>query len=154
MTDKEKKFIAIGQKIFRKYHVQLSAFKRDNRISSIMQTVSFETHMPRMDYNWNHASHYSLNALTNVLLHETFHSFKSSQLRPYNTKEEKIEEEYLAETFALNELKKINPSAYLQECKTMRNVLKGKSRRKTMALDHIHKTAYMRIDSYITKDNK
>jgi hypothetical protein len=145
ITDKEKKFIAIAERIFRKYHIELDAFKRDNRISGIMETVFYKPFLPEMHYNWKYASHWSLDALTCILLHETFHAIQD---RPYDTDEEMIEEEYLAERFALNEFAKMNYPAYEKECNTMQRVLKEKSRRKTMAFDKIHRAAYMRIKEY------
>ena len=147
ITDKEKIFRSIAERIFRKYNIELNCFKKDNRISGVMETVFFNNKpfFPNIHYNWKNASHWSLDALTCILLHETFHAIQD---RPYDTDEEMIEEEYRAERFALNEFAKMNYPAYEKECETMQRVIKGKSRRKSMAFDKIHRAAYMRIKEY------
>jgi hypothetical protein len=147
ITDKEKIFRSIAERIFRKYNIELNCFKKDNRISGVMETVFFNNKpfFPNIHYNWKTASHWSIDTLTCVLLHEVFHAIQD---RPYDTEEEMIEEEYRAERFALDEFAKINREAYEKECQIMRNVLKGKYHRKTMAFDNVHRAAYMRIKEY------
>jgi hypothetical protein len=153
MTEKETLFIVCWETLSSSYLPNVNViFKRDNRLYGLAETRFFAKKDQPIEvcYNWRACSHFDWSLLISVLLHEIGHikSIKTFKNLPKNqTEEEQINDEVVAERYALATMKLDWPQEYEIECKHMRNALK-RGNRGSVAWDKVHKEAYKRIKDY------
>lgn len=144
MRINEGQFLELLDKWLDYYEIHEISINRDNRVSCLASVAYDELNCEYiLRYNWKELRGCKKHTMLSVILHEIGHIFHPGK---YETDKQKIKSEYLAEKFALEELKHHHPVHYRNEVKRMRNLLKKKSYRDS--LPEIYREAFMKIEDY------